>query len=51
MENILEFYKGFEEKLEEKYITAEEILDVLADAVESSSLLEGSSSTCRKARA
>ena len=35
-------YKGFEEKLEEKYITAEEILDVLADAVEASSLLEGS---------
>lgn len=35
-------YKGFEEKLEEKYITAEEILDVLADAVEGSSLLEES---------
>lgn len=35
-------YKGFVEMLEKKYITTEEILDVFADTVASSEILEGS---------
>lgn len=40
LQDMQVIYQGFEEKLQEKYITTEEILDVLADAVESSDLLE-----------
>jgi len=42
MEDILIMYRGFEEALEGKYITAEEILDVFESVAAESKLLRGS---------
>jgi ATP-dependent helicase/nuclease subunit B len=40
--DVLTVYKGFKEYLSEKYITAEEILDVLYDMIADSSLIKNS---------
>ncbi|MBQ3600544.1 MAG: helicase-exonuclease AddAB subunit AddB [Lachnospiraceae bacterium] len=40
LEDMLVIYEGFQELLQEKYITAEEILDVLAQFIPSSNLLK-----------
>lgn len=42
MEDILVMYRGFEEALEGKYITAEEILDVFESVAAESKLIRGS---------
>lgn len=42
LQDILTIYKGFQEYIEEKYITTEEILDVLYDKVEQSSFVKDS---------
>lgn len=42
MEDILLMYRGFEEALAGKYVTAEEILDVFESVAEESELLRGS---------
>lgn len=42
LNDIRTVYRGFEEYLKEKYITKEEMLDVLSDAVPRSALLKGS---------
>ena len=42
LKDIRKVYEGFEEYLSEKYITKEEMLDVLSDSVPSSEILKGS---------
>lgn len=42
LSDMLVIYEGFKEYLSEKYITAEEILDVLCDVVEKSKLIQDS---------
>lgn len=42
LRDLLTVYQGFEEFLSEKYITAEEILDVLYDAIEDSNYIRNS---------
>ncbi len=42
LRDIRKVYEGFEEFLKEKYITKEEMLDVLSDAVPESEILRGS---------
>lgn len=42
LRDIRKVYEGFEEYLKEKYITKEELLDVLSDSVGESQLLKGS---------
>lgn len=42
LKDIRTIYEGFQEFLQEKYITAEEILDVLSQVAEKSSLIRGS---------
>ena len=42
MKDIRKVYEGFEDYLSEKYITKEEMLDVLSDAVPRSNILKGS---------
>ena len=42
LEDIRKVYEGFEDYLSEKYITKEEMLDVLSDAVPRSNILKGS---------
>lgn len=42
IKDLLTIYTGFEEFLKDKYITAEEILDILADSVEHSEIIKSS---------
>lgn len=42
IKDLLTIYTGFDEFLKDKYITAEEILDVLAESVEKSELIKNS---------
>ena len=42
LKDIRKVYEGFEDYLSEKYITKEEMLDVLSDAVPRSNILKGS---------
>ena len=42
LQDVLVIYKGFQDYLREKYITTEEIMDVLAEALEQSALIRNS---------